>query len=52
MIRTLLQQNNISFIEQYVIPGFKLSTEGIPKFDFAIQNKYNDIICLIEFDGE
>ncbi len=52
VIRTLLQQHNISFIEQYIVPGFKLSTEGIPKFDFAIQNKYNDIICLIEFDGE
>ena len=52
IIKTILEENNIDFVEQYMIDSFKLSTGGIPKFDFAIFNKEKKLLCFIEFDGE
>lgn len=42
----LLQQNDIPFIKEYKFPNSLL------RFDFAILNNLNEIIRLIEFDGE
>lgn len=45
-IYNILTKNNIFFIKQYTFPNTKF------RFDFAILNKNQQIIRLIEFDGE
>lgn len=45
-ITKILKDNNISFIKEYKFPGSLL------RYDFAILDLNNDIIRLIEFDGE
>lgn len=45
-IAKILKENNISFIEEYVLPN-KMS-----RFDFAIINNDGDIIRFVEFDGQ
>lgn len=52
VIASVLKNNNIKFQQQYSFNDFKLSTGGIPKFDFAIFDKNNLLLCLIEYDGE
>ena len=42
----ILQKHNIPFIKEYKFPDSSL------RFDFAILNNSNEIIRLIEFDGE
>lgn len=46
-ISSLLSKNNIDFIPEYRDSNCKLSTGGVARFDFYIQNKY-----YIEYDGE
>ena len=45
-IINILNNNNIKFIKEYCFPNTKM------RFDFAILDKNNNIIRLIEFDGE
>ena len=46
-IITLFQKNNISFETQKSFNNFRYkNTNGVPKFDFFVNNKY-----LLEFDG-
>lgn len=47
-IKKLLEENNINFRYQYIIPEFS----KYMAFDFAIMNGKNELIKLIEFDGE
>lgn len=47
-IKELLEDNNINFRYQYIISDF---SKFMP-FDFAIMDKNNNVIKLIEFDGE
>lgn len=47
-IKRILEENKINFRYQYVIP--KLSK--FMAFDFAIMDDNNNLIKLIEFDGE
>ena len=42
----VLEKNNILYKKEYCFPNSKL------RYDFAIFNKNNEIIYLIEFDGE
>ena len=42
----ILNQNNIKYKKEYCFPG------SIFRFDFAILNENNEVIRLIEFDGE
>ena len=46
-IDKILNQNHIKFISQYTEPQLKKK-----RFDFAILNDDNQIIRLIEFDGQ
>lgn len=46
-IQKILSKNNINYIYQYSFPQ-----DTRKKFDFAILNKENEIIRLIEFDGK
>lgn len=46
-IEIVLKDNKIHFISQYILP--QLSNR---RFDFAILNDKNEVIRLIEFDGE
>lgn len=49
IIKQYLTNNNIKFITQYSFPKLRLK---LPlRFDFALLNKDNDIICLIEYQG-
>ena len=45
-IKNILQENNIPFIEEYIVKDCKLSTGGNPRFDFYVNNLY-----YIEYDG-
>lgn len=45
-IAKILKENNISFIEEYVLPN------RMSRFDFAIINNDGDIIRFVEFDGQ
>lgn len=42
----ILSQNKIQYIKEYIFPGTNF------RYDFAILNEENQIIRLIEFDGE
>ena len=46
-IEKILKENNILYIKQYTNSELKLK-----RYDFAIQNSNNQIIRLIEFDGQ
>ena len=50
LISQLLRENNISFSQQVTFNDLK--DLNLLKFDFAILNSENQIIKLIEFDGE
>lgn len=51
-IKEWLEYDNIYFKKQYEFTNL-LSDLGNPlRFDFAVLNKYNKLICLIEYDGE
>jgi len=47
-IQTILEDAKIPYVYNYVIPEFSKSSP----FDFAILDEYDNIIRLIEFDGE
>lgn len=47
-IKRILEDNNVNFRYQYIIPEF---SKYMP-FDFAIMDKDNSLLKLIEFDGE
>ena len=47
-IEQILTEYNVNFEEQFTIPNFSLYS----KFDFAIFDDNNDLIKLIEYDGE
>lgn len=47
-IESILKENNISYQTQYIIPEFN----PLAKFDFAIFDKENCLVKLIEFDGQ
>lgn len=46
-IEEILKKHNINFIKEYKVPELNYK-----RFDFAILNKDNKIIRLIEYDGE
>lgn len=52
IISSILQAEHIPYKSQYICENFKLSTGGIPKFDFAIFTSNEELLALIEYDGE
>ena len=52
IIRNTLKANHIHFCEQYSFNDFRFENGGIPKFDFAIFDKNEKLIAVLEFDGE
>lgn len=46
-----LQYYNIKYEREYTFPDLKTEKGGSPRFDFAILDNLNNIICLIEYDG-
>ena len=51
-IKNILDNNNIPYKSQYIFKDC-LSLNGNPlRFDFAIFNKNNDLLSLIEYNGE
>ena len=51
-IAKILTENNIKFSREYIPKNFILSTGGMPRFDFAIENSDGSIAYLIEYQGE
>ena len=52
MIENYLINNNIPYKKEYCFPDLKSNKNGYLRFDFAILDKNNNLVCLIEFDGE
>lgn len=51
-IETILKNNNINYIKEYIFPDL-VSENNIPlRFDFAIFDDNNNLQYLIEYDGE
>lgn len=46
-----LQKNNINYKKEYTFSDLKTDKGGTPRFDFALFDKNNNLICLLEFDG-
>lgn len=49
-IEKILINNNYIYSTQYTFPDCK--DKYVLRFDFAIFNKNNELLCLIEYDGE
>jgi predicted nucleic acid-binding Zn-ribbon protein len=52
LISNILKDLNVKFKEQYIFDGLKTNFNGVPIFDFVLFNKFDDINCIIEYDGE
>ena len=52
LINKWLQDHNINFKTQYSIEEIILESGRHPLFDFAIFNKNNKLLCLIEYNGK
>lgn len=51
-ISNILESKNIPFIEEISFDGF-VGERNVPyKYDFGVLNKENELLLLIEFDGE
>lgn len=50
LIAQLLKEHSIPFKQEYIFPD--LVDKAPLRFDFCVFDKYNNIICLIEFQGE
>ena len=50
LIAQLLKEHNIPFEQEYIFPD--LVDKAPLRFDFCIFDEYNNIVCLIEFQGE
>ena len=52
LIDRILKKLNIKYIYQYKFEGLKTENNGSPTFDFVILDNNNNIIKVIEYDGE
>lgn len=51
-ITQILQKNNINFKSEYTFPNLRGVNNGILRYDFAIFNKNNKLLYLIEYHGK
>lgn len=47
----ILQDNNIKYKKEYTFKDLKTEKDGFPRFDFALFDEKDNIICLIEYNG-
>lgn len=52
IIATFLDSNNIKYFREYSFDDLKSDNGNLLRFDFAILNSQNDIVMLIEYQGE
>lgn len=52
IINNILIENNINFAREYSFNELRSESNRLLRFDFAIFNNENEIIRLVEFDGE
>lgn len=53
--RAILQfliKNNIPYIYQYINKEIKYNNGNYPRFDFALLNEKNDVIAILEYQGD
>lgn len=50
-VNSILQECKLSFVREYKLPTI-LSTGGMPRLDFALLDKDQNIVCGIEYQGE
>lgn len=51
-IENILKENNINYKKEYTLPGLVEENNISLRFDFAILSSSNELIELIEYDGE
>lgn len=51
-IRKILIKEKINFKQEYIFSDLKSYKQKPLRFDFALFNNFNQLICLIEYDGE
>ena len=51
-IAKILTENNISFLREYCIKDYQMTTGGNPRFDFAILDENNNVKYFVEYQGE
>lgn len=51
-ISSILNSFQINYRPQYTEDRFKLSTGYLPHYDFAIFDKDDNLLCLLEYHGE
>lgn len=51
-VEKLLNENSINYIKEYTYKDLKSSNGNLLRFDFALMNESDDVVCLIEFNGE
>lgn len=47
----ILQDNNINYQKEYIFQNLRTEKNGHPRFDFALFDKKNNLVCLLEYDG-
>lgn len=47
-----LQDNKINFLREYFFNDLRGDKNKPLRFDFAVLNTLNEVVCLVEFDGE
>ena len=50
-ITAFLLDNRVNFKTQYCFSNFILSSGGLPRFDYAIFNRHEELVFLIEYHG-
>ena len=51
-LETLFNQLGVDYIKEYYFDDLRSSNGGLLRFDFAIMNEDDEILCLVEFNGE
>lgn len=52
LIQKILENKKINFKTEVAFKNFVSQKNGHPRFDFAIYNSQNELLCLIEYQGE
>lgn len=50
-ITRFLNINHIKYKKEFVVKGFKYENNSIPRFDFALFDNNDNLLCLIEYQG-